>query len=186
MKIRAIATLTVITAMGAQAGKTKQAAEQVIVCTEGSSRGVFLEAQAIASKIFAAIRVPIHWRIGLNSCPPQGIQISLIAGAPRSAQLGADALAYARPYEGVHIDLLYDRIAQGRSRQLLPQLLANVLVHEITHVLERSEHHSAEGIMKAQWNLDDFHDMMRKPLPFSSDDIRWIQQGLEVRSVCPY
>jgi hypothetical protein len=181
MKITAIATVTVITAMAARAGETTRAAEQVIVCIEDSASSGFLHAQAIASRIFAAIGVSIRWRRRLKGCPPQGIQISLISGAPRNAKPSADALAYALPYEGVHINVLYDRIAQGTSTLLLPQLLAHVLVHEITHILQGFTQHSAQGMMKAHWNRDDFENMLGKPLQFSSDDVRWIHRGLEAR-----
>ena len=44
------------------------------------------------------------------------------------------AMAYARPYEGVHIVVLYDRMQKVQGR-LRPVLLGHVLAHELTHVL---------------------------------------------------
>ena len=34
-------------------------------------------------------------------------------------------------------------------------LLAHVLVHEITHVLEGVDRHTGQGVMKARWTEDD-------------------------------
>ena len=47
----------------------------------------------------------------------------------------AGGLAFALPYEGVHIQIFYDRVRAAEP--LLPQVaLAHVLAHEITHVLQ--------------------------------------------------
>src|ERR1022692_2423743 len=63
--------------------------------------------------------------------------------------------------------------------------MAHVLVHEITHVLEGISRHSSTGIMKAQWNKNDFFEMRRKPLPFAQEDVNLIYDGLKVPRVAP-
>ncbi len=35
-------------------------------------------------------------------------------------------------------------------------VLAHVLVHEITHILEGLNEHSQEGIIKARWTFQDY------------------------------
>ena len=64
---------------------------------------------------------------------------------------------------------------------LMPQLLAHVLVHEITLILQGVSRHSGEGVMKAQWGQGDFNRMLSKPLEFTSEDVSLIHDGLAVR-----
>ena len=182
MKIGAMASMTVVTAMAAHAEDTDLATKHsVIVCMEATAGLMVVpQSRAIASKMFAAIGLSIDWRRGLSSCPPEGIQINLTAEAPPGLRAGA--LAYALPFEGVHIRLFYDRIAQGAPAPLLPHLLAHVLVHEITHILQGFEQHSAQGVMKAQWTQGDFNEMTRRPLPFTSEDIDGIRRGIAARA----
>ena len=57
-------------------------------------------------------------------------------------------------------------------------VLAHVLVHEITHVLQRIDRHSDSGVMKAHWTLRDYAQMEKDPLPFAAEDIQLIKMGL--------
>jgi hypothetical protein len=65
---------------------------------------------------------------------------------------------------------------------LVPALLAHVMVHEITHMLQGINEHSAQGIMKGRWTQDDFSCMIVKPLPFSDRDVDMIYRGLTART----
>jgi hypothetical protein len=53
-----------------------------------------------------------------------------------------------------------DRVLMNLSKHGVPALpnglLCHVIVHEITHVLENIDRHSAEGIMKAHWSDRDY------------------------------
>jgi hypothetical protein len=90
-------------------------------------------------------------------------------------------LAFAQPYEG-RIVVFLDRVAElNRNKGL--SVLASVLVHEITHVLEGIDRHSATGIMKAHWNDHDYFEMRRKPLVFAQEDVNLIYDGLKVPRV---
>jgi hypothetical protein len=182
MKITAM-TMMVLTAGAVARGESaaRPAEWNVTVCVE---RGAALlvttgRAEMIASKIFAAIGVTIDWRRGLPGCPAQGIQISFSDSTPENLMLGA--LAYARPYEGTHIRLFYDRIAQVDA-VLLPRLLAHVLVHEVTHILQNICRHSNHGVMKARWEQEDYSQMRWKPLAFAAEDIDLIRDGLAARA----
>src|ERR1051326_1809003 len=112
MKIAAMATLAVIAGTMVRAEEFVPPAERkVVVCMEsGAPVGAELEAEALASKIFAGIGVAIQWRRGHRGCPSQAIVISLSFRTPNSLQ--PVALAYALPYEGAHIRVFYDRIAR--------------------------------------------------------------------------
>ena len=60
-------------------------------------------------------------------------------------------------------------------------LLAHVLVHELTHLLEGVPRHSASGIMKAHWDENDYSRMLLAPLPFAAEDIEMIWRGMTAR-----
>ena len=94
-----------------------------------------------------------------------------------------EALAYAKPYEGVHIVVFYDRLQQRGQPNRLPSLLAHVMVHEITHILQGEHRHSESGVMKACWTTDDFNEMAFKPLPFTHMDVELIHNGLDAREI---
>ena len=91
------------------------------------------------------------------------------------------ALAFALPYEHSHIVLFYDRI-QKSDPDLAKQLLAYVLVHEVTHMLEGITRHSKTGIMKAQWDREDHFEIALGRLQFAPEDVDLIYQGLDKRA----
>jgi len=182
MRAAAIVTMGVLAAVMAQAGESEKAAERrVTVCLEGGAgSGVKIHAQHMASTMFAGIGVTVNWHEGARDCPTESIVISLTNDTPTG--LFAGALGYALPYEGAHIRLFYDRIVLDRHPVLVPALLAHVMVHEITHILQGINEHAAEGVMKAQWTADDFAGMIQKPLPFTDGDIDLIYRGLATRT----
>jgi hypothetical protein len=57
-----------------------------------------------------------------------------------------------------------------------------VLVHEIGHILQGTDQHSANGVMKRRWDLSDYRLMARHPLPFTEFDIQLIRLGLNARA----
>jgi hypothetical protein len=92
-------------------------------------------------------------------------------------------MAYAQPYDGVHIVVLYDRIeksANGPSQ--VSAFLAHVMTREITHLLQGISRHSQTGVMKARWDAHDLLQMAQNPLPFAPEDINLIQRGLRLRA----
>jgi hypothetical protein len=60
----------------------------------------------------------------------------------------------------------------------VPALTADVIAHEIGHILEGVIRHSASGVMKADWDEDDLSQIAWKPLPFAPIDVFLIHQGL--------
>jgi hypothetical protein len=136
------------------------------------------QAQGLASQMFARVGVRLEWHAGSPPIGQKGaIRIELVTHTPVS--LHSDALAYARPYEGVHIQILWNRIQTTPSPT---KLLAHVVVHEITHILEGIDRHSAEGVMKARWDEADFEAMAFKTLPFAPEDVDIIRAGLKARN----
>ena len=152
MRITTMITMGALMGLGAQAAEPGGiSATKVTVCMGLGSVSAAPTARMLASKMFASIGVIIDWR-NPRACPAEAILISLIDSAPENVSRGA--LAYALPYEGVHIRVFCDRIRRHDSH-LVPFLLAHVLVHEITHILQGIARHSESGVMKAQKGLSE-------------------------------
>ncbi len=174
------AMLAMAVAMAVQAGQARK--QNVVVYLENNAnvpQDVTNRAQELASSMFASIGVKIDWRIGEPSASssPGAIAMSLARNTPKMEMPGA--LAYAMPHEGVHIVVFWDRMECG----LIPtELLAHVMVHEITHILEGVSRHSESGIMRAQWTEVDHKTMKTRPLSFAAEDVELIHRGLMTRS----
>lgn len=146
-------------------------------------------ATKLAAKMFDTAGVRIVWRLGEPSSTElqrdRPIVVRISAGTPAAERPGA--LAYAFPYQGVRINIFYDRIVAAHPHSSYV-ILAHVLVHEATHLLEGVSRHSDLGVMKANWTLKDYDRMVHHPLPFSADDIDLIHIGLATRTsrLTPY
>jgi len=153
----------------------------VTVCMqEGGDLRVVPLAKMIATTMFRGIGVKIDWRRGIYACPTDGIVISLSDGTP--ATLLPGALAYAKPYEGTHIVVFYDRIVESYRSVRVAPLLGHVLVHEITHILEGIARHSKSGVMTALWTGNDHAQMACEHMRFDREDVELIHAGLEARA----
>jgi hypothetical protein len=180
MKIMAIAAMTVAVGITARAERNVT----VYVNNDLDTRGVMSQAQQRASEVFAKAGVRLDWHIGRPSAPQTerepAIVVSYVEHTPGGYLPGA--LAFAQVYDGVHITVFWDRI-ESLSRFAAPVVvLAHVLVHEITHILQGIDRHSESGVMKSQWSPEDFSAMAIKPLPFTPLDVELIQLGLAPRT----
>jgi hypothetical protein len=169
-----IAALAILVAATCTAGEAQR---KVTVCMDTTPASEVVRAEAQASQMFAAIGLKLDWSCG-KSGRQQAIVITLAARAPETRKPGE--LAYALPYEGTHIVILYDRVCKMQPNHV-PAVLAHVLVHEVTHILQGFQRHSESGVMKAHWDSQDFAQMTWKPLPFTDDDVDLIQRGLDAR-----
>jgi hypothetical protein len=175
--------ITSVVAMAAMAGaslwaRQGEAAPQatVTVCME-SDPHVPMGTRGWASEMFASIGVRIDWH-EWNSCPAGAIAVHLFY-APLNRQTPKN-LGFAEPHEGTRIVVFLDRV-ENLNPEGEPRVLAHVLVHEITHILEGIGRHSATGIMKGRWDREDYFAMRYKPLPFAQEDIDLIYDGLQKR-----
>jgi hypothetical protein len=163
--------------------KTSETSEKVIVCLENPESDLRAwGAESMASGMLKKVGVGLQWRNSERACQsagPGAIVVKLLPHAASNA--GRVALAYAYYREGVHIEVFLDRISTFPS-DLQTLLLAHVLVHEITHILQGISRHSATGMMKAQWDSDDYYEMRSHPLRFTPEDIRLIHAGLAARA----
>ena len=142
------------------------------------------QAKKMASDIFESAGVTLEWRspreVRVN--PPRiWLRIELVQDTPQQRLPGALAVSYPFDRCTKVITVFLDRI-RSLTRDFCreSQLLAYVLVHEITHVIEGSGIHTAEGIMKTRWSTADRAAMYRKSLSFLPEDLQRIRQGLVV------
>jgi hypothetical protein len=181
MKLTAMAAMTIL-GMNAWAGQEAQTGTRVAVClVDHGQTAVRFQATARAAKMYSAIGVMLDWQSTSRACQAAGvIHIELTDSTP--ANLMPGALAYALPYEGIHIRVFYDRLQHTVPESALPFLLAHVLVHEIGHILQGVARHSPTGVMKAHWTPADYRVMEMSHLPFTDDDLTYIQDGLQARN----
>jgi hypothetical protein len=171
------ATIMMLAILSAATCAGKNIQRKVTVCMDTTPASEIVRAEVQASQMFAGIGLKLDWNCGKTG-RQQAIVITLAARAPEDRK--PDELAYALPYEGTHIVILYDRVCKMQPNHV-PAVLAHVLVHEITHILQGFQRHSECGVMKAHWDSSDFSQMTWKPLPFTDDDIDLIQRGLGAR-----
>ena len=177
-----LAAVILFVSAGVDAWATEAAlsvVKRVDVClSSGPAFQIAYGARRQAADVFAAVGVQIHW-LAPDSCRNlrDSIRITIVAQAPEQEEAGA--LARAFPYEGVHINIYYDRVKeQCRCAQ---QLLAYVMVHEITHVLQGISRHSETGIMKARWSKADYFAMQHHEIGFEAVDVALIRDGIDSR-----
>jgi hypothetical protein len=177
------------TCVGSEAG---QSGQELRVCVEyDEGLLVLVQALAFTQKMFDGIGVPLKWKLGLHACPPGAIRVSLI-NRSADVSLPNDVLGSALLAEPPHIRLFADRTHDYTScppsvgpycRIAEAHVMAHVLTHEISHVLEGANRHSDLGVMKAQWDTNDFLKMKRGSLPFAPVDVQLIRAGLDRREM---
>jgi len=160
---------------------TKSDSQRLVVCIEDGKHAGVADARAKATSLLLSAGVKLEWHCEAGFCKGQAdaMVVSFRESTPKAFHPGA--LAYALPYEGVHIEVFYDRIAQA-DPGLLPSLMANVIVHEITHILQGIDRHSASGVMKAVWTPSDYILMKRELLRFTAVDVVMIHDGFVARA----
>jgi hypothetical protein len=134
-------------------------------------------AQDLTTRMFAGIGISLEWKAWDRACESSQapVFIELSSGAPD--EIKPDALAYALPYQS-HITVFLDRIETMECPAIV---LAHVMAHEITHVVQGIARHSDTGLMKAHWTSKDFFAMRRRPLPFAREDVILLYIGLVAR-----
>jgi hypothetical protein len=176
-------------AFGKEPERNRQELKVCVEHDEGLS--VLVQALAVTQKMFVGIGVRMKWQLGLHACPATAIHITLINESVDTS-LPNDVLGSALLAEPPHIRLFADRIHYYTScppsvgpycRIAEAHVMAHVLTHEVSHVLEGANRHSDLGVMKAQWDANDFLKMKRGSLPFAPVDVQLIRAGLDRREL---
>jgi hypothetical protein len=185
----ALPTVAVLTlfAVPAHARNPSIAPQKIIVCIEqpADSFVVLERAEMIAVQIFARIGLGVEWHGTGRSCPAASAQdrpFEIRVLTRTRADYFSGALGLCQPFDRIHGQLFYDRIRATVKPDIVPYLLANTLVHEITHLVQGTDWHAETGVMKARWNSWDFLQMAHmQQLPFTDMDLVLIRFGLEAR-----
>lgn len=159
-----------------------EALGKITVCVaHGMSDPALGNAELMASSMFAAAGVAVAWHDTIRPCRDKesAIVIDLAQMAPRDAS--PTALAAANVGDDVHITVFLERVATTNPA-IHTQVLAHVLVHEITHIVQGVARHSETGVMKARWTSVDYSEMRLRPLRFAPEDIELIRQGMAMRA----
>jgi hypothetical protein len=161
------------------------AESDVTVCLTAGGSTLTAGAKQTASAVFREAGVTIAWkRPGPrgSTVPQTSLPIELVEGVPEERLPAALAVSY--PYadcsKGVTVYL--DRIrsvAPDVTRE--SAMLAYVLVHEITHVIQGVSRHSQTGVMKARWSEQDRAAIFERRLGFEDQDLQLIRRGLATR-----
>ena len=158
------------------------AAADVTACFTAKGTALTSSATSMASSMLQQAGVTIAWQCPgprASGVPRTWLRIELVEGNPDERRPGVLAVSY--PYAGCSkgITVFYDRIqslARGTNRQ--SALLAYVLVHEITHVIQGVNRHSQTGVMKARWSEEDRAAIFERRLGFEEHDAWLMRQGL--------
>jgi hypothetical protein len=180
--MRLAATLVAMAVMEGVSARAESGSRREITVYYGDKAGVptlvTVQAQSLASGMFKRIEIKLDWRPGNPARPEKGaIVVELVTGTPESFLPGS--LAYALPYEGVHIRIFWDRISRTPAPR---EVLAHVMVHEITHIVQGIARHSGQGIMKARWTTQEEYGMKSKSLSFTQEDVKLIYAGMDTPS----
>jgi hypothetical protein len=172
MRNRALMAMAAVMALQAGQAERKDQKTIVVYFENALAPKDQFAAEKFAEQMFATAGVRVEWRVGAPSeakvAEERPIVVRFSVNTAASDHPGA--LAFAAPYEGVHINIFYDRVRMGNPRAT-QAVLAHVLVHEITHILQGIERHSESGIMKAHWPAQDYTDMAWLPMSFTANDI---------------
>jgi hypothetical protein len=177
----AVAVFAAATAAWASDGAQTSSRVVTACLNPGANASMMYRGQATAAHILKQAGVRLEWRSDENVCARgRGLVVRVSHETPVNQHPGA--LAYALAFERTHIVLFYDRVLAAASPAVTPYLLGHVLAHEIVHMLQGIEQHSASGLMKARWDNRDFVEMQLAHLKLSKDDLDLIGRGLERRA----
>jgi PadR family transcriptional regulator PadR len=142
------------------------------------------QAKPLVSAIFSPIGVNLTWHARLTDCDQSArtaFKVRWARRAPHTSSAGA--LAAARPFGTSDTSITMYEVPLQRFLQQYANapevVLAYVVSHELAHVMQRLEYHSASGILKARWSYGECYRMLDRALTFTAADVELIRAGLE-------
>jgi hypothetical protein len=128
------------------------------------SASILQGAESEAARMLRPAQIELQWidcnsRTVPTSCqlPPlptdlivRFLPMALPQASARAIGVAESSADYATAF------IFYDRVLALRTHtRPLPAMLGRVLAHEITHLLLPHENHSAFGLMRGEWSIDD-------------------------------
>jgi hypothetical protein len=148
---------------------------RIPVCMSSPADLQVSQARQITSWLLSSAAVRLEW-LPISHCPSNTIVISFQLNTPE--ELHPKWLAYSQPFERIHIVVFFDRVQASVPARRVGSLLGYVLAHEIVHLVEGTDYHSPEGVMKVRWSGADYLKMYYYRLRFTEFDLQLIQAGL--------
>jgi hypothetical protein len=164
----------------------------------GIARSVVLNAEHEADWIFAKAGVRVNWvschfdpeSVKAQECTetddPFIFVLRINPGYPSSV-VSVEALGFALPFtdKAKHCAVNYQNVeaVYQKNRDLvdLNRLLANVIVHELSHLVFESTRHG-EGVMHANWSRTDLKRMGKRQLTLTPEQGQQIRDALMLRT----
>src|SRR5215469_4178895 len=182
MKCRSFQTLRLSLVLMLALVSNKSWAREIVCMDRIVGSNMAYRAEAIATRILESAAVHIELKNDVRACARLKSAIVIRVSEETPATEHPGSLAYAMAYEQVHIVVFYDRVLENFPLAGVPSVLGHVLAHEIGHILQGVERHSATGVMKEKWDHRDYVNMQREPLRFTDEDLLLIRQGLKYRA----
>ena len=170
-------SLVVATMMMAGAANGRPCVTMAVRGSQGVAPETMMNAEITAANIFRSAGIELRFGShGGRECA--AVTVELAWDAPKTAGTLAFAQPYATTTSKIHIYMARILNGPGRNDGVL---LGHVMAHEIGHMLQGIDRHSADGVMKARWTSADYNAMRAKPLEFTSLDVKLMALGLEKR-----
>jgi hypothetical protein len=152
-----------------------------------------VEAETIATRVFEQAGVNVRW----INCPvvprdlpdaaicrkavfPTYFQLRIVPPHPGLSE-SSFGVSYMSP-EGIgcYSYVFYQRVARQHldNEQNAAVLLGHIMAHEIAHLLLGTNSHSASGIMRAHWYLQELASANKRELLFTPDQARAMTERL--------
>lgn len=115
-----------------------------------------------------------HARCGAAIPGPLTLVVHILPRGASRRQTEPNAFGFAAPAEnggfGTYACIFYDRIEQLGPAINKSAIFGHVIAHELGHLLLGAGHHSAGGIMKAEWGRDHLKPAARGALRFDAEE----------------
>jgi len=137
-----------------------------------------------ASRLFEKIGTTVQFRNSrTNQKVGAGLELNMYIAMEAPAGMSSAALGLSHPFrQDGRIEVFYSRIQEYKPVECRDVVLAYILIHEITHVLEGMQRHAPTGVMKEKWDREDFKKIQAARLQFDPIDVESIREGIEKRS----
>ena len=158
------------------------------VCVDPGSfvrRDILARGMVTTDAIFKRVGVKLKWSCdaGITGRKPANAHAVLVRVVDDvEGHVSDTAIAYARPYAsgGTRVVILWRRFhpfVESRPDSA-GIIFGHVMAHELAHVFSRSDYHGFRGLMSPNWTEKDFDAMETGLLFFSSEEARFIRDGL--------
>lgn len=156
-------------------------------------------ALALADDILSVTRTAVTWRVcdqqdsrgHHDDCDtrvePGTLLVRILRSSTSSHIASRSALGHAvidtQARTGVLATVYFDRVGQqaAQAGMSLPRLLGRAIAHELGHLMLSTTAHSAVGLMREEWTVDELRTSLDRDWIFTPVDIVSIQSRARLR-----